>query len=113
MDIVQNINNIIKDTPYTLTELERICEFPKSSMRKWSENIPSISKVAKVADVLNVSLDYLYFGEEKSSPSELSEEEQELLFIFKHVSERERGELIGYARRMIETSSPESREDVS
>lgn len=65
MDIVQNINKAIQGTRYTLTELERICEFPKSSMRKWSENIPSINKVAKVADVLNVSLDYLYYGEEK------------------------------------------------
>ena len=113
MDIVQNINHYIDDTAYTLTELERICGFPKSSMRKWSENIPSISKVAKVAEVLNVSLDCLYYGKEKSSSSELSEEEQELLRIYNNVSEREKGELIGYARRMLETSSPESREDVS
>ena len=113
MDIVQNINHYIENTTYTLTELERICGFPKSSMRKWSENIPSISKVAKVAEVLNVSLDCLYYGKEKSSPSELSEEEQELLRIYNNVSEREKGELIGYARRMLETSSPESREEVS
>lgn len=113
MDIVQNINQCIENTNYTLTELERICGFPKSSMRKWSENIPSISKVAKVADVLNVSLDYLYYGKEKSSSSELSEDERELLTIFNLVSEREKGELIGYARRMVETSSPEKREDVS
>lgn len=113
MDIVQNINQCITNTPYTLTELERICGFPKSSMRKWSENIPSISKVAKVAEVLNVSLDCLYYGKEKNSSSELSEEERELLTIFNLVSEREKGELIGYARRMVETSSSEKREDVS
>lgn len=113
MDIVQNINRYIENTTYTLTELERICGFPKSSMRKWSENIPSISKVAKVAEVLNISLDCLYYGKEKSSPSELSKEEQELLQIFNSVSEREKGELIGYAKRMLETNSPESREEVS
>lgn len=113
MDIVQNINHCIENTTYTLTELERICGFPKSSMRKWSENIPSISKVAKVAEILNVSLDYLYYGKEKSSPSELTDDEQELLLMFNLVSEREKGELIGYARRMVETSSPKSREDVS
>lgn len=63
VDIIQNIMSI---TNKTLTEIERACDFPKSSMRKWSENIPSINKVAKVAEFLNVSLDYLYYGIEKS-----------------------------------------------
>ena len=67
----------------------------------------------EIAEFFNVSLDYLVYGKEKSSTSELSEEEQELLRIYNNVSEREKGELIGYARRMLETSSPESREDVS
>ena len=113
MDIVQNISEIIQDMDFTLTELERMCGFPKSSMRKWSENIPSISKVAKVAEILNVPLDYLYYGKEKSPTSVLSEDEHELLMIFNLVSEREKGELLGYARRMVETGSPESREGVS
>ena len=108
MDIIQNIKKI---TPYSLTEIERMCGFPKSSMRKWSENIPNINKVALVAEKLNVSLDCLYYGKEKSSPSGLSDDEQELISIFNDLSEREQGELIGYARRMRETSSPEIKEN--
>ena len=100
MDIVQNINHYIENTGYTLTELERICGFPKSSLRKWSENIPSISKVAKVAEVLNVSLDSLYYGKEKSPSADLSEDRQRLLEMYDLLSDMERGEILGELKQM-------------
>lgn len=102
MDIIQNINKIIQGTQYTLTELERICEFPKSSMRKWSENIPSINKVAKVADVLNVSLDYLYYGKEKISTFELTGKEKRLLAAFKELENDEQMAEIGRVELLAE-----------
>ena len=111
MDIVQNINQCIANTPYTLTELERICGFPKSSMRKWSENIPSISKVAKVAEVLNVSLDCLYYGKEKSSPSELSEEEQKCIDLFSQLDTLDKGRILERMSCMIENYTPEMKEN--
>ncbi|MCI5752326.1 MAG: helix-turn-helix domain-containing protein [Oscillospiraceae bacterium] len=113
MDIVQNINNYIENTPYTLTELERICGFPKSSMRKWSENIPSISKVAKVAEALNVSLDCLYYGKEKSSPAELSEEEQECIEKFNRLTDIDKGRIIERMDVMFSEYPPEAKESVS
>ena len=97
----------------SLTKLEEMLGLGNGTIGKWVKQSPSCDKLGLVADFLSVSLDYLYYGKEKSSPSELSEEEQELLRIYNNVSEREKGELIGYARRMLETSSPESREDVS
>lgn len=111
MDIVQNINRYIENTAYTLTELERICGFPKSSMRKWSENIPSISKVAKVAEVLNVSLDFLYYGKEKSSPSELSEEEQELLVKFGRLDNDDKQRLLAIADSLFSVYPAEKKEN--
>lgn len=69
--------------------------------------------IIAMSEKFQLSLDFLVYGKEKSSSKELSDDEQELLLIFKLVSEREKGELLGYARRMVETGSPESREDVS
>lgn len=112
MNIVQNINKIIENTPYTLTELERMCGFPKSSMRKWSENIPSITKVAKVSEILNVSLDYLIFGKEKNSSSELPEEEQKCLNAFHKLSPNDRIEFIARMEQRYEDYPPELKESV-
>jgi transcriptional regulator with XRE-family HTH domain len=57
--ILKKISDIAKTKNITLTDIERECGFPKSSMRKWNENVPSISKVKKVADFLEVPIDYL------------------------------------------------------
>lgn len=110
---VELIRTLAKQKGVSLTKLEEILGFGNGTIGKWVKQSPSCDKLSAVADFLSVSIDYLYYGKEKCSPSELTEEERELLTIFNLVSEREKGELIGYARRMVETSSPEKREDVS
>ena len=110
---VDLIRALAKQKGLSLTKLEEILGFGNGTIGKWTKQSPSCDKLGAVADYLSVSIDYLYYGKEKSSSKELSDDEQELLLIFKLVSEREKGELLGYARRMVETSSPESREGVS
>lgn len=72
-----------------------------------------LDEIIEISEKFQLSLDYLVYGKEKSSSPELTSEEQELLAIFRNVSERGKGELIGYARRMIETCSPDVKENVS
>ena len=84
MDIVQNIEKIAKNKGITLTEVERLCGFSKSSIRKWSENIPNIKKVITVCEVLDVSLDYLALGK---SVTGISSDEQELIANYNSVDE--------------------------
>lgn len=110
---VDLIRTLAKEKGLSLTKLEEVLGFGNGTIGKWTKQSPSCDKLSAVADYLSVSLDYLYYGKEKSPSAELSEDERDLLFIFKTVSEREKGELLGYARRMIETSSPEKREGVS
>lgn len=69
--------------------------------------------IIAMSEKFQLSLDFLVYGKEKSPSMELSEDERDLLLIFKTFSEREKGELLGYARRIAETSSPQSRENVS
>lgn len=110
--IIENV----KKSNVTEKECLLACGINTSFLTDWKNNkvkSPSYDKLIKIAQFLNLDLYELFLGENKNSPSELSEEEQELLQIFNSVSEREKGELIGYAKRMLETSSPESREEVS
>ena len=110
---VELIRSLAKQKGVSITKLEEILGFGNGTIGKWVKQSPSVDKLSAVADFLSVSIDYLVYGKEKSSSSELTEDERELLYIFDLVSEREKGELIGYARRMVETSSPQSREGVS
>ena len=63
----------------TLTELERLCHFPKSSIRKWNDSPPSILKVYAVSQVLDITIDEIVSGEYKS----LSNEENEILNMYR------------------------------
>lgn len=54
-------------------------------MRKWSENIPSIEKIEKVASYLDVGIERIITG--KASKESLSEEEQNLIDKYRSVSE--------------------------
>lgn len=113
MDILDRISFLLEGREQQ--ELTNYLKLKSVAFSEWkSGKSKSYRKyLIEIAEFFNVSLDYLVYGKEKSSPSELSEEERELIQIYNSVSERERGELIGYAKRMLETSSPESREEVS
>ena len=94
--------------------VKEVLKLSSSKVTAWKNgSIPKSEILIQIADYFGVTVGYLFDGKEKSSTVELSKEEQELLSIYKNVSPREQGELIGYARRMFESSSPESREDVS
>lgn len=79
MNIVENIKNAAKKNKMTLTELERLCHFPKSSIRKWNDSPPSILKVYAVSQVLDITIDEIVTGEYKS----LTNEENEILNMYR------------------------------
>lgn len=67
--------------------------------------------LAKIADYLDCSVDYLLGRtsnsssitmQKKSSPSELTESEQKMIDIFKCLSPMQQGEIIGRAQHMAE-----------
>ncbi len=100
MDILQNIK---KYSTLSLTEIERLCGFPKSSMRKWNENTPSVKKVMKVCEVLNIGIQELLTGEE--SEKKLAPEEQELLNLYRSLTEKEKGKAEVLLEQLAEESA--------
>lgn len=59
MAIYDNIKAICKDKKIAVSKMEEDLEFPRSSIRKWNTNEPSVSRVKKVAGYLGISIEKL------------------------------------------------------
>lgn len=87
MSLVKRIDALCKERHTTLTAIERECGLAISSIRKWDEHSPSLSKVSLVAKALGVSLAELT-GEkqtEKPTPEDgdgLSAEQAEIVKLY-------------------------------
>lgn len=97
MSLVKRIDALCKQRNTTLTAIERECGLGISSIRKWDDHSPSLTKVMAVADALDVSVSDL-IGEQEKKPTldsedglnkrlidrlvQLSPEEQEKVEVF-------------------------------
>lgn len=59
ISIYANIKAICEKSGISINQLEKALGFPRSSIRKWDVNIPSVLKVKAVANYLNTSIDDL------------------------------------------------------
>lgn len=83
MSLVKRIDALCKQRNTTLTAIERECGLAVSSIRKWDDHSPSLTKVMAVADALKVSVSDL-IGEQEKKPTPVSEDgldEQDLQLV--------------------------------
>lgn len=59
MSIVNNVRNACAKDNTNIFNLEAALGFPRGSIYKWDDHIPSVGKVKLVADFLGVSVDSL------------------------------------------------------
>lgn len=56
--MLEKISKLCSERGITITALERELNFGNSTIAKWREVSPSVSKLKKVADYFGVSVDY-------------------------------------------------------
>lgn len=80
------IKRLAKEKGIAIAELEKKAEIGSNSIWRWDQNIPSIDKVARVAEVLGVTLDEIYRGkvgeETKEDIIEKAFERPEMRMLF-------------------------------
>ena len=59
MSIYDNVKKLCEEKKVSISQMERDLEFPRSSVCKWNENEPGVTKVQKVADYLGVPIEQL------------------------------------------------------
>ena len=67
MSLYENIKTIAKSKGYSINRLEKELGFARSYISKFQTITPSMDKVQKIADFLEVSVEYLTTGQEPES----------------------------------------------
>ncbi|ANY14223.1 transcriptional regulator [Latilactobacillus curvatus] len=61
------IKMLAKEQGVSINKMEKDLEFGSSTISKWSKSIPSVDKLKKVADYLDVTIDELLRDEEPAT----------------------------------------------
>lgn len=80
MQIVERIKKKCSEKGTTMGTLEKELGFANGTIRRWDEKIPSLDRVYKLANRLDITLEWLITGKEAA---ELTEEEQHIIEIYR------------------------------
>ena len=106
--------NLCKEKGTTPTALALKLGLSKGNTTSWKKGgNPSVEILMQLSDELNCTTDYLLTGKEKSSKSELSDLELELLEKFNKLEEVDKGRILDRMETIFESYSPEQKENVS
>lgn len=105
MGIVERIQLKLKENGSNIKNLEKEIGIGNGTVRRWNERSPQCDKLSAVANYLNVSLDWLVFGVEKS---ELSKDEQELIDAYRRAGGNERRAILTSAKILAPESGGSS-----
>lgn len=114
MSITDRIESIAKKNGSNLKQLEQQCGLGNGTIRRWDKQSPRLDKLSKVASYLNVSLDYLVYGDSEISTefnslrkaevnqdllcdgSPLADDETDLVAMFRLMSTDQKKEVFDY-----------------
>lgn len=99
MSLFLRVKELAEQRGMTIRALELQCGFGNGTIRKWENQSPSFDKVVRLANELNVSLNYLATGAEESPQTNttptLSPGEQAIYEQVHPLSEPEKFKLAG------------------
>jgi transcriptional regulator with XRE-family HTH domain len=88
-----------------------VLHLSSSKVTAWKNgSIPKYEILTTIANYFNVSVGFLFDGEQKSSSNELSKYEQEFSGIFKNLTTDQQNQLIGMAKLMAMQNEEEFRQ---
>ncbi len=102
MSITERIKALADQQNRTFASIERDIGLGRGAIRRWDENIPSADKVLKVANLLQVTVDYLLTGKNKNANLISKDEfEQKALSAFRQLNEDNKDIIIGKMKELL------------
>lgn len=102
MSIFDRVHSLIKERGLTVKQLERECDLANATIRRWETQTPNIESVRRVAQRLNVPIDYLVNGGSLNANASgslicdgvpLSQMEADMIAMFRLLPEAARKEI--------------------
>lgn len=104
MTMFERIEFISKKRGMSLREVNEKAKLGTNAIYRWKKQTPSVDKIKAVANVLNVSVDYLLGKESKTNNAkhaDLLDKDIILAFDGKDISESEKEKILDYARYVL------------
>lgn len=86
MSIVKRIREEGEKKGMTIAAIERSSQISNGTISKWDKSIPSVENIYKVSKSLNVTMEYLLFGEKNDFI--LSPDEMEWLELYRKIPDK-------------------------
>ena len=105
MTLVERIKLKCQENGTNIRRLEEATGMGNGTIRKWDTQCPSYDKVIKVANYLNVTINWLLFEKEAA---DLTPEERELVDCYRQANDQGKRSIMGIARlqkQELESSS--------
>lgn len=102
MTLVERIRLVAEQNGTNFKQIEETIGIGNGNIRRWDTSSPRVSTFLKVADLLNVSTDYLLRGHEFGRVEKIDDE---LFALVASLNQQHKSELKGYINRMLEEES--------
>lgn len=102
MTLVERIRLVAEQNGTNFKQIEEAVGIGNGNIRRWDTNSPRVNTFLKVADLLNVSTDYLLRGHEFNKVERF---DGELFALVASLNQQHKSELKGYINRMLEEES--------
>lgn len=116
MSIINRIVSLLKKNGASQADICNYIGIKYNVFTTWKtrETDPPAKYLIQICEFLNISLEYLLTGQEKSpSASNLNADEQELLEYFNKLSDKSKGIVLGRAEQLAEMEKPIANEPVA
>ncbi len=101
--MVNRLLAIIKQKGLSVSAVEKQLGFGNGAIKRFSTSSPSIDKIIALSNFLNVTVEYILFGNE--NVSELPEDIKKLVEYYKTLSDKDKGMVLGKAETLAELAA--------
>ena len=101
--MVNRLLAIIKQKGLSVSAVEKQLGFGNGAIKRFSTSSPSIDKIIALSNFLNVTVEYILFGNE--NVSELPEDIKKLVEYYKTLSDKDKGMVLGKAETLADRKS--------
>lgn len=110
-DIFNRLIYLLENKNITIKEFERNCGLANATIRRWKDHTPNLESILKVAQQLDISIDYLVFGEAPNYQSSLvepkrnialTEKEFDLITMYRFLQEENRENIFSFVEMLYE-----------